>query len=387
MQALLAVVSMTDKQTDQLGHLRSRIDSIDEQILELLQQRNKVVAEVVNAKRQQRQPVYVAAREQDKTQRFRARAEALGLQPDWAEDFLRMIMAASRASQSLDSFVRAGERSHKVLFIGAQGGMARLYAQMFERSGHSVCGIDREDWAQLDDLLPGTDLVIVSVPIDATDAVIGRLQGKLPDTCILADFTSNKSNSVAAMLAAHTGPVIGLHPMHGADVSQVSRQLMMACPMRDAQASAWLLEQCHLWGMRVFTCAPDEHDRMMNLVQGLRHYIAWLHGSFLQHSGMQPEDMLRCSSPIYRAELMMIGRMFAQQAELYADIVLANAERRQLLADFCAHHARLAELIKHNDRDGFIAEFKAISDYFGDFSQIAMHESSYMIHRLADRFA
>jgi chorismate mutase/prephenate dehydrogenase len=162
---------------------------------------------------------------------------------------------------------------------------------------------------------------------------------------------------------------------------------MMACVGRHGEQAAWLLEQCHLWGMRVFQCTPEAHDRMMNLVQGMRHYIAWLHGSFLQHSGMQPEDMLRCSSPIYRAELMMIGRMFAQQAELYADIVLANPERRQLLADFCAHHARLAELIDNNDRAGFIAEFESIGAYFGDFSQTAMSESSYMIHRLADRFA
>ncbi|MBU1189170.1 MAG: bifunctional chorismate mutase/prephenate dehydrogenase [Gammaproteobacteria bacterium] len=378
---------MNAEHSEPLDKLRHRIDDIDEQILALLQQRNAVVAEVVSAKRRQRQPVYVAQREQDKTRRFRDQAQALGLQPDWAEDFLRMIMAASRASQSRDSFVRAGERARQVLFIGADGAMARLYAQMFERSGHRVSGIDRDGWSQLDAMLPGTDLVIVSVPIDATVAVIERLAGRLPPDCILADFTSNKASSVNAMLAAHSGPVIGLHPMHGADVHQVSRQLMIACAVRNGEQAAWLLEQCHLWGMRVFACAPDEHDRMMNLVQGLRHYIAWLHGSFLQHCGMQPEDMLRCSSPIYRAELMMIGRMFAQQAELYADIVLANPERRQLLAEFCAHHANLAELIRNNDRAGFIAEFEAISRYFGEFSQTAMSESSYMIHRLADRFA
>ena len=378
---------MSSNKPEHLDSLRQQIDAIDEQILTLLQQRNTVVAEVVDAKRQQRQPIYVAQREQDKTRRFRDQAAALGLQPDWAEDFLRMIMAASRASQSRDNFVRAGKRAQKILFIGANGAMARLYAQLFQRSGHRVCGIDRDDWAQLDDLLVGTNLVIVSVPIDVTPAVIASLDGRLPQDCILADFTSNKSVSVNAMLAAHTGPVIGLHPMHGADVHQVSRQLMIACAARHGKRTEWLLEQCHLWGMRVFRCKPEEHDRMMHLVQGLRHYIAWLHGSFLQHSGMQPDDMLRCSSPIYRAELMMIGRMFAQQAELYADIVLANAERRQLLADFCAHHTRLAELISNNDRAGFIAEFNAISRYFGDFSETAMSESSYMIHRLADRFA
>ncbi|MDA3934544.1 MAG: bifunctional chorismate mutase/prephenate dehydrogenase [Gammaproteobacteria bacterium] len=378
---------MGDEALNHLDLLREQIDRIDQQILGLLQDRNHVVADIVTAKRQQRQPVYVAEREQQKTRRFRDQAVEHGLEPDWAEDFLRMIMAASRASQSQQSFVRAGQQQRRILFIGGDGSMATLYRKMFERSGHHTLGLDRDNWQQLDDLLTGTDLVIVSVPINVTLAVISRLHGKLPQDCILADFTSNKSDSVAAMLQAHSGPVIGLHPMHGADVSQVSRQLLIACPARHPEQSAWLLEQCHLWGMRVISTEAKEHDRMMNLVQGLRHFIALLHGSYLQRSAMDPAAMLSCSSPIYRAELMMIGRMFAQQAELYADIVLANEERRQLLADFLQHHARLAELVANNDRAGFIAEFESISRYFGDFSQTAMSESSYMIHRLADRFA
>ena len=54
--------------------------------------------------------------------------------------------------------------------------------------------------------------------------------------------------------------------------------------------------------------------------------------------------MLDYSSPIYRAELMMTGRIFAQSAELYADIVFSNEERRELLLKFFEHHAMLADM-------------------------------------------
>ena len=84
---------------------------------------------------------------------------------------------------------------------------------------------------------------------------------------------------------------------------------------------------------------------------------------------------------------MMTGRIFAQNAELYADIVFSGDERRQVLLDFFDHHGRLAELVRNDDKDGFIGEFTAIGEFFGDFAQQAMEESGYLIHRLADRFA
>ena len=189
------------------------------------------------------------------------------------------------------------------------------------------------------------------------------------------------------MLAAHPGPVLGLHPLHGPDVQNLSRQLMVACPGRDPGATTWLLDQFRLWGMRVTELPAARHDEGMHVVQGLRHFLALLHGSFLRSRGMQPGDILELSSPIYRAELMMTGRIFAQNPELYADIVFADAARRELLLDLLAHHGRLAELVRANDKAGFVAEFTGVAEFFGDFAPQALAESSYLIHRLADRFA
>jgi chorismate mutase/prephenate dehydrogenase len=107
----------------------------------------------------------------------------------------------------------------------------------------------------------------------------------------------------------------------------------------------------------------------------------------MKHYDLNPNDMLDYSSPIYRAELMMTGRIFAQSAELYADIVFSNEERRALLLRFFEHHALLAEMVKNNDREGFIKEFEQVTDFFGSFATKALEESGYLINRLADRFA
>ncbi|MEX0686298.1 MAG: bifunctional chorismate mutase/prephenate dehydrogenase [Balneolales bacterium] len=370
-----------------LNKHRIRIDQIDTQILELLRERNDVVKDVRDTKIQNKLPIFVAGRESEKVASFREKAKAVDLDPDWAEDFLRMIMSASRASQSNAEFPRATIEPKTFLFIGGKGGMGKLYARIAKSSGHEVRILDKEDWDKIDDLTNKVDVVVITVPIKITKDVISKIAPYLEEQTILADFTSNKAQILDCMMDTHHGPVVGLHPMHGPDVNNLSKQLMMVCPGRKKEDYDWLIQQFGLWGLRVKQVDPESHDHAMNLIQGLRHFVALLHGSFMKQFDLKPGEITDFSSPIYRAELMMTGRIFAQDAELYADIVFANFERRTLLIEFFEHHQKLVELVKQGDRQGFIDEFEAISVFFGDFAEQALEESSYLINRLADRFA
>ncbi|MCC5908230.1 MAG: bifunctional chorismate mutase/prephenate dehydrogenase [Balneolaceae bacterium] len=366
---------------------RSEIDRIDKEILDLLQQRKQVVQDVIKRKVEKQLPVFVAKRESDKTDSFREEALKRGLDPDWAEDFLRMVMAASRAAQSADAFPRSTSDPKHVLFVGGEGGMGKLYRHFTKSSGHVAYSIDKGNWYELEEIAPKLDMVIVTVPINVTVDVVRRLAPKLKPETILADFTSNKTVPLEAMLDAHPGPVVGLHPMHGPDVPNLSKQLMVICTGRETEKADWFRKQCELWGMRVLEAEPGKHDEVMNLVQGLRHFLALLHGSFMKELKLDPAEMLNYSSPIYRAELMMTGRIFAQDAELYADIVFANKKRRELLLNFFSHHKSLMEMVEKDDKRGFIREFEQVTDFFGKFATQALKESGYLINRLADRFS
>ena len=366
---------------------RKRIDEIDEQILDLLSERGDIVRDVIRRKVENQLPVFVPKREEEKSKAFKDLANSKGIDPDWAEDFLRMIMTASRATQSQEKFPIATKEPKHILFIGGEGGMGKLYKRIADQTGHVTYSIDKSNWYELEEMAPKLDMVIVTVPIKVTESVIERLSGRLTKETILADFTSNKSAPIEAMLEAHEGPVVGLHPMHGPGVQNLSKQLMVFCDARHGEKARWFIDQCELWGMRVIQADPEKHDHVMHLVQGLRHFVALLHGSFMEEYDLKPNDMLDYSSPIYRAELMMTGRIFAQDAELYADIVFANKERRDLLIKFFNHHKKLAELVEENDREGFIKEFEGVTDFFGKFATQALEESGYLINRLADRFS
>jgi len=372
--------------SDSLAAHRERIDDIDRRLLDLLQERADVAAQVIATKLAASLPIFVPEREEDKITTFRTGATERDLDADWAEDLLRLVMSASRAAQSQAEVPRATSEPRTVLVVGGLGGLGSLYTEMFTASGHEARVLDADDWDRAADLAAGADVAVVVVPIRETLDVIDELAPHLAPTTVLCDFTSHKAAPLERMLTVHPGPVVGLHPMHGAEVENLSKQLMIVCPGRMPEAAEWLLRQFQLWGLRLKELDPGRHDEAMHLVQGLRHFAALAHGSFMRTRGMRPADILELSSPIYRAELMMTGRIFAQSAELYADIVFSDPERRALLQDFLDHNGKLAQLVRDDDKAGFIAEFEAIGEFFGEFAEQALRESGYLIHRLADRF-
>lgn len=201
----------------------------------------------------------------------RQEAGALGVPPDLIEDVLRRVMRESYTSENDKGFKTLCPELRPVVIIGGQGQMGRLFSRMLNLSGYQVRTLEQEDWSQAESILADAGMVIVSVPIHITEEVINRLP-KLPADCILLDLASVKNKPLQAMLAAHEGPVLGLHPMFGPDVGSLAKQVVVYCDGRDPQAYQWLLEQLQVWGARLHRISAVEHDQNMAFIQALRHF-------------------------------------------------------------------------------------------------------------------
>ncbi len=124
----------------------------------------------------------------------------------------------------------------------------------------------------------------------------------------------------------------------------------------------------------------------MDLVQGLRHFATFVFGRFLCQRQVNLSRTLEFCSPIYRLELGMVGRLFAQDASLYADIIFASPERRALLKEFIDSLASARELAEQGDAARFCHEFQQVARWFGPFCGQAMRESTFLIDKLVERF-
>ena len=369
-----------------LDQLRDRIDSIDKQLVELLAQRRQVIQQVTEVKQQHELPTFHPAREENLISARRAQATQAGLDPDYVEDLFRTMLRHSRVGQ-LDTLGRRGVRpGAKVLVVGGRGQMGRFFATWFRQSDYDVRVLDRDDWANVSSLAQGADLCLLAVPIDLTAAVAEQIAPHLPPTCVLTDITSLKGKPLEAMLHSHPGPVIGLHPLFGPATNTMDKQIVAVTPGRNMKQCQWLLDQLTVWGNVLVETPAAEHDEIMGIVQALRHFATFAFGQFLHSRSVPILRTLDLSSPIYRLELAMVGRLFAQDPELYAEIIFATPERLSLLKDYIQSLQQNLSLVERGDKKEFVARFSKVAEWFGPFSEQAMRESTFLVDKLVHRF-
>lgn len=367
----------------ELSALRDQIDAVDQQMVALLARRLALVEQVGQVKSKHGLPIYAPDREAAMLASRRAEAEKQGVPPQLIEDILRRTMRESYASEKDSGFKCLNPDLRSVVLIGGNGQLGSLFGRMFRLSGYQVNVIGKNDWDNADEVLKNAGLVIVTVPIHLTLDVIAKLN-QLPEDCILADFTSIKSKPLAAMLNAHKGPVVGLHPMFGPDVPSLAKQVIVCCNGRGEESYQWLLQQFGIWGASVCNMPAEDHDHGMTMIQALRHFTTFAYGVHLSKVKPNIEQLLKLSSPIYRLEIAMVGRLFAQDPNLYGDIILSSQENIDMIDRFYQSFSESVELIKRQDKQGFIDNFNQVSEWFGDYSQQFMKESQNLLKQAHD---
>ncbi|MBN1625996.1 MAG: bifunctional chorismate mutase/prephenate dehydrogenase [Deltaproteobacteria bacterium] len=372
--------------SEPLESLRLRIDEIDLGIIKLLAERQAEVDRMVSLKKAQNLPVHHPAREENMVSERRSLGADMGLDPDHLEEMFRAIMRRSRVNQT-ETISRKGVRpGATVLIVGGTRGMGRYFLNWFKRSGYNTRAMGSRDWDNIGSLCSGIDLALISVPIESTEAVVERIAAYLPQGCVLADLTSIKERPMKAMMEAHKGPVIGLHPLFGPTTSSMDKQIVVTTPGRDDEACRWLNDQLIAWGAVLVQSDPKQHDDIMAVVQALRHFATFIFGRFLFMRRIDLFRTLEFSSPIYRLELGMVGRLFAQDPALYSEIIFASPERRALIKDYIVSITEGIDMVEKGDKEEFNRQFRQIAEWFGPFSEQAMRESTFLIEKLIERF-
>ena len=369
---------------ERLAELRAQIDSLDEELLQLLAKRLNIVHKIGEVKLQHGLPIYVPQRESEMLQKKREAATQLGLSPNLIEDILRRIMRESYVSENQFGFKTVNPQIRKIVIVGGRGKLGSLFGRYLSGSGYNVVSLEQNDWPQAAQILQDADVVIVSVPIANTLEVIAQLKSYLTENMLLADLTSVKRAPLEKMLEVHHGPVVGLHPMFGPDVASMAKQIVACCDGRFSERYQWLLQQIQMWGVKIYHVDATEHDHHMTYIQALRHFSTFVYGLYLSQQSVDLEKLLALSSPIYRLELAMVGRLFAQDAALYADIIADKPENLAVIEHLKNSYETGFAFFKNKDKAGFIAQFNQIRDWFGNYSEQFLQESSQLLQQASD---
>ncbi|MEE9594159.1 MAG: prephenate dehydrogenase [Candidatus Hydrothermarchaeales archaeon] len=270
----------------------------------------------------------------------------------------------------------------KIAVIGGSGEFGRLFAAQFKEDGHEVTITGRdvhkgEKVAQelgvaftTDNVAAAkaSDVVMISVYIENTLEVIEEVAPHVRTGCLLMDVTSVKEEPCAAMekFAGKDVEIMGTHPMFGPRVTSMEGLTFILTPVRVKKWKGFVMDFLEKQGAKVFSTTPEEHDRMMSVVQGLTHFAYISAASTLRELNVDVGKTRNFASPVYELMLDLIARIVGQSPQLYASIQMHNPRVKEVHEVFIDEARKLSSIVKEKDVGSFTKLMANAARHLGD---------------------
>ncbi|MDD2918416.1 prephenate dehydrogenase/arogenate dehydrogenase family protein [Rhodoferax sp.] len=193
----------------------------------------------------------------------------------------------------------------------------------------------------------GADIVLLAVPVAATEATLQVIQPAVTPQMLIMDVGSTKSDVLAAAQRALGHRIVSFvpaHPIAGkemAGVEHADAKLYQGCQViltpTERTHSSQLQQAIGVWqalGSRVVQMSPEAHDAAFAAVSHLPHLLAF---AMMNAVAEQPlgQEFLALAGPGFRD----FTRIAASDPKVWRDILLAN--RDELLAQIRHFQAQL----------------------------------------------
>ncbi len=277
----------------------------------------------------------------------------------------------------------------KIAIIGGSGEFGRVFAKIFKEHGFhvTITDIDVEkakkvakelgvDVKSNIEAAKESDIVIISVSINRTIEAIKEVAPHVREGSLLMDFTSVKIEPCRAMEkhAKKGVEVIGLHPMFGPRITSLEGQVFVVTPVRPKD-----IEKSHWWKgflkpfleknkTRYIITTPEEHDRIMSVVQALTHFVYISVASTLKELNFNVKESRKYASPIYELMIDLIARIVGQNPWLYAYIQMMNPFAKHVHEVYLRKVKELKDIISRKDVERFVKIMGSSAKHIGDIS-------------------
>lgn len=266
--------------------------------------------------------------------------------------------------------------------IGGTGSMGQWFRKFFSDAGHTILISGRKTELTPADIGKICDVIILSVPLDAAVAFSLEIGPLLNNNQLLMDVCSLKEKILKSMLCNTSAEVIGTHPLFGPFTESIKGQNVILCRGRGEYWLKWLEDEYTSKGAVVSLMDPSSHDRHMAIVQGLTHFLTICMGRTLQRMNMDTGSALSCSTPVFRINYDLIGRLFAQDLDLYKSIINNNKHFNDVFEVFLSSVYEGKSALLSGRDDGGSPYLENIREFFKDSCKEALKESNKIISAL-----
>ena len=345
-----------------LDELRKTLSALDEQLVDMIAERQKIVAAIGRSKLDSGTGTRDYAREKDVLDMGRRQAAERDVDPDLVEGILRQLIRTSLESQERDRVIAEGKGDgRKVLVIGGAGKMGRWFVDFFVSQGFATTIADRSVadstgcFANWTDAGVDYDVIVVATPLAVSGRILAQLAVLKPRGLIF-DIGSLKSPLLDGLheLQAAGCNVTSLHPMFGPDTRLLSGRHLIFCDVGDAAATAAAKELFSATMVEQLDMGLEDHDRLIAYVLGLSHALNIAFFTALAESGEAAPKLAQLSSTTFDSQLLVSGAVAQDNPHLYFEIQNLNKFGLGPLDALCEAASRIRETVAAGDEQAFV---------------------------------
>lgn len=258
-----------------------------------------------------------------------------------------------------------------IAIIGGTGKMGSMFVKAFKEKGYEVLIAGRQTELKIEEAAAKADVVIVTVPIRNTEEVIRKIGPAMKKEALLTDFTSVKTLPCKWMKKYSKSEIIGGHPVFG-PVKSLAKRTFVLCPTRGRNYLQWYKGFLEELGMQVFIKTPAQHDELMAIVQCLNHFSNLTLSNALTKTRFSMKELESFASHAFWLRIHAIGRLLANNSELYSDIENYNIYAKKMNKLLLESTKEIFNTIRSRSPKEFEKIFKESQDYFSDVKEKSM---------------
>ena len=355
-----------------LTTFRADLSAVDKQIIELIAERQRIVAEIGRSKHSDGTATRDYAREKDVLDMGRSQAGKLGIDPDLAENVLRQLIMSSLASQERERVIAEGKGDgRRVLVIGGAGKMGGWFVDFFASQGFATTVADPvvvngpglfRNWT---DAGIDYDVIVVAAPLAVAGHILGQLAVLKPEGLVF-DIGSLKSPLVDGLreLKAAGCNITSLHPMYGPDSRLLSGRHLIFCDVGCEAATRMAKDLFSATMVDQLDMGLEDHDRLIAYVLGLSHALNIAFFTALAESGEAAPKLAKMSSTTFDSQLLVSEAVAQDNPRMYFEIQHLNRFGTEPLDALSEAANRIRELVSTGDEEGFVELMHQGREYF-----------------------
>lgn len=364
-----------DQHQNSLELWRKDIRQIDDEILRLAAQRMELALKIGAYKQEHDLPVKDFKVERQIVEKARDQAQGMGLDPDFAEELMTMLIRFSVDRQGelhRNQLLATEPQAQNVLVIGGQGRMGQWFAQYYSSLGYTIWIHDKAEgatpyhWhADLSRDLDRYELVIVATPISVTNDVLKRL-AELKPKGIVIETSSLKEPLKQGFEALQKKGVrlASLHPMFGPDTDLLVGLNILFCVGEGLCSEQIAHAHFKMTSARLVPIALKEHDKQMQYALALSHFLNFLHASIIRESGIPLQRLKETGGPSFMSQLQVTETIVQENASLSFDIQTQSSFPSDLLPRVQETIQSLGRLLQAGDKDQFLGKAREAREFF-----------------------